>query len=271
MGFRVKYDPSIFNKYWSMAGHDKERAAQINRMFADKEVKAVFCAQAGYGSIRVIPYLNKRIIRRNPKIFIGYSDITILLYYLHKISRMVVFHGPVVSEELSDINNISLDYLTTAITQPKPLGSMQFSSMRTLKPGIARGVLVGGNMSMMISAIGTPYDMNTENKILFLEEIDEDLEVIDNYIMHLKMAGKFRKVKGIVFGRMIDCFDSSEHKYSIGEVLRDSFKGINIPIIYGFPSGHRTKEDINIALPLGVSVTLDAERPALVINEAAVR
>ena len=103
------------------------------------------------------------------------------------------------------------------------------------------------------------------------EDIGEDLEVIDNYIMHLKLAGKLRKVKGIILGRMIDCYDSSDHKYSIRDFLRDSLRGINVPVIYGFPSGHRTKGDINITLPLGVSVTIDAEKPSLFIDEAAVR
>jgi len=272
MGFRVKYENTIFSNYWSMAGYDKERAAQINRMFADKEVKAIFCAKAGYGSIRTIPYLDKEIIRNNPKIFIGYSDITILLYYLYKTARMVVFHGPVVSGEMRPgMNSISRDYLLRAITQPEPIGEIQCASLKTLRPGKASGVLIGGNLSMVISAIGTPYDIDTQNKILFIEDIGEDLEVIDNCIMHLKLAGKFKKVKGIVFGRMVDCVDDSGNKYTIEDIMDDSLKDIDVPIIYGFPSGHRKPGDINITLPLGVPVTLDADKPALFINGAAVK
>ncbi|MBU1727317.1 MAG: LD-carboxypeptidase [Candidatus Omnitrophica bacterium] len=272
MGFRVKYENTIFRTYWSMAGYDKERAAQINRMFADKEVKAIFCAKAGYGSIRTIPYLNKEVIRKNPKIFIGYSDITILLYYLYRIARMVVFHGPVVSGEMRpEMNSISRDYLLRAITQTIPMGQIQCASLKTLRSGRESGVLIGGNLSMVISAIGTPYDINTENMILFIEDIGEDLEVIDNCIMHLKLAGKFKKVKGIVFGRMVDCVDDSGHKYTIKDILQDSLKDIDVPIIYGFPSGHRKPGDINITLPFGVNVTLDADKPALFINEAAVK
>ncbi|MBU1923465.1 MAG: LD-carboxypeptidase, partial [Candidatus Omnitrophica bacterium] len=231
MGFRVKYENAIFSNYWSMAGYDKERAAQINRMFADKEVKAIFCAKAGYGSIRTIPYLDKKIISNNPKIFIGYSDITILLYYLYKIAGMVVFHGPVVSGEMRpEMNSISRDYLLRAITQPVPMGAIECGSLKMLRPGRASGVLIGGNLSMVISAIGTPYDINTENKILFIEDIGEDLEVIDNYIMHLRLAGKFKKVKGIVFGRMVDCVDDSGNKYTIEDIMDDTLKDINIPI-----------------------------------------
>lgn len=272
MGFRVKYENTIFSNYWSMAGHDRERAAQINRMFADKEIKAIFCAKAGYGSIRTIPYLDKKIISNNPKIFIGYSDITILLYYLYKTARMVVFHGPVVSGEMRpQMNSISRDYLLRAITQPEPMGAIECASLKMLRPGRASGVLIGGNLSMVISAIGTPYDINTENKILFIEDIGEDLEVIDNYIMHLRLAGKFEKVKGIVFGRMVDCVDDSGNKYTIEDIMDDTLKDIDIPIIYGFPSGHRKPGDINITLPIGVPVTLDADKPSLFINGAAVK
>ncbi len=272
MGFRVKYENAIFSKYWSMAGHDKERANQINRMFADKEVKAICCANAGYGSIRTIPYLDKKVIKNNPKIFIGYSDITILLYYLYKTAQMVVFHGPVVSDEMRpNMNPISRDYLLRAITQIEPMGAIECASLKRLRPGKASGILIGGNMSMVISAIGTPYDINTENKILFIEDIGEDLEVIDNYIMHLKLAGKLQRVKGIVFGRMLDCIDDSGNKYTIKDIMDDALRDIDIPIIYGFPSGHRKPGDINITLPIGVPVTLDADKPALFIDGAAVK
>ncbi len=272
LGYKVKYDNAIFSKYWSMAGHDKERASHINRMFADKDVKAIFCATAGYGSIRTIPYLDTKLIRRNPKIFVGYSDITILLYYLYKAGRMVVFHGPVIAEEIyAGMNLINLDYLMLAITQTQPLGEMQFPSLKMLKSGRSTGILVGGTMPLVISSIGTPYDIETDDKILFLEDIGEDLEVIDNYLMHLRLAGKLKKVKGIIFGRMVDCVDDSGNKYTISDVLHDSLRDLEIPIVYGFPSGHQLAHEINITLPLGVSVTLDADKPALIINEAAVR
>jgi muramoyltetrapeptide carboxypeptidase len=271
MGFRVKYEKTIFSKYWSMAGNDKKRAVQINRMFADKKVRAIFCAKAGYGSIRTIPYLNRKIIRKNPKIFIGYSDITILLYYLYQAAGMVVFHGPVVSGEIhATMDSASLNYLRLAITQAAPLGEIRHPALKCLRSGKASGILVGGNLSLVISAIGTPYDIDTRNKILFLEDIGEDLEVIDKYIMHLKLAGKLRHLKGIVFGRMVDCVDDSGNKYTIESVLRDSLKDVKVPVACGFPSGHRGPGDINITLPLGVMVTLDAGRPSLIINESGV-
>lgn len=272
LGFRVKYERAIFSKYWSMAGYDRQRAEQVNRMFADNDVKAIFCAKAGYGSMRTIPYLDGKIIRANPKIFVGYSDITILLSFLRNVANMVVFHGQVVSEEIyEDMNPISLDYLLQAITKPQPLGEVKFKDLKSLRPGEASGVLTGGNLSMIMSAIGTPYDINTDNSILFLEDIGEGLEVVDNHLMHLKLSGKLRRIKGLVFGRMVDCFECSGTIYNIKNVIDDILGDVDVPIIYGFPSGHRGIGQINVTLPFGVSVTLDADKPRLIINEAGVK
>lgn len=273
LGFKVKYDRAIFRKYWSMAGSDRERAEQINNMFADKQVKAIFCASAGYGSIRTLPYLNSKSIANNPKIFIGYSDITILLSYLYRTAQMVVFHGPVVADEIHDkMSTITLDYLLSAITQSSALGEFQFPNLKTLRYGLATGILVGGNLSMVVNAIGTPYDIDTEGKILYLEDIGEDLEVIDSYIMQMKLARKLKRIHAIVFGRMLDCFDNSGQKYRMEDILNDILHDIEVPMIYGFPSGHRVANDIDITLPLGISVTLDARDvwPKLIINESGV-
>ena len=272
LGFQVKYDKRIFNRYWSMAGHDRERADQINDMFANREVKAILCAKAGYGSMRTIPHLDKKTIIKNPKIFVGYSDITALLSYLYKIANMVVFHGPVISGEIHEhMNPITLKYLLRAITQPKPLGEIGIFGLKSLKPGKAKGILIGGNMSLIMSMIGTPYDINTNNKILFLEDVGEGLETIDDYLVQLKMAGKLEKVKGLIFGRMIKCVDYSGKRYTIKNVLKNMLDDLDIPIVYDFPSGHRVPGDVNITLPFGVSVTLDAYKPKLVINESGVK
>ncbi|MFC1674946.1 LD-carboxypeptidase [Candidatus Omnitrophota bacterium] len=271
LGFKVKYDQQIFSRHWSMAGYDDKRAEQINRMFADKEVKAIFCAKAGYGSIKTIPYLDKRVIRRNPKIFVGYSDITILLSYLYKTAKMVVFHGPVVSGEIFEgMNVITFKYLLRAVMQRRPLKRLRFPYMRAIRRGRAKGILVGGNLSLIVSAIGTPYDIDTAGKILFLEDVGEDMETIDSYLMHLKLAGKFNMVKGVVFGRMMNCIDHSGKKYTIKDVLNDILSDVKVPIIFGFPSGHRRPGEVNVTLPFGVSATLDADKPSLLINEPSV-
>jgi len=272
LGFKVKYDRAIFSKYWSMAGHDEQRAGQINRMFADKAVKAIFCAKAGYGSIRTIPYLNRKVIAGNPKIFVGYSDITILLAYLQRIANIVVFHGPVVSSEMHrDMSNLTLEYLVRSLMEPFPLGAVSFPGMKTIRSGRATGRLVGGNLSMLMSAIGTPYDIDTDFKILFIEDVGEDMETIDNFLLHLKLAGKFRRIRGIVFGRMVDCRDDSGRKYKIRDIVNDTLGDLSIPVVYGFPSGHARGRGANVTVPLGVSVTLDTGKPSLIFNEAGVK
>jgi muramoyltetrapeptide carboxypeptidase len=271
LGFRVKYDRRIFSKYWSMAGHDKERAEQINAMFADPEVRAILCAKAGYGSIRTLPYLDGKLIRRNPKAFVGYSDITALLSYLARVANMVVFHGPVVSGEIhADMNEGTLRSLLRALMNDEAQGKIMHPDMRCLRRGRAVGPIVGGNMSLLISTIGTDYDLETDGCILFLEDIGEDLEMIDNYLMHLKLAGKLRKVKGLVFGRMIDCRDDSGHLYTIEKILRDILTDVDVPILSGFPSGHRMVGDLNITLPMGASVAIESSPPSLVIREGGV-
>lgn len=272
LGFNVKYDASIFSKYWSMAGHDKDRAKQINQMFADKEVKAIFCAKAGYGSIRTIPYLDKEVIRKNPKIFLGYSDITILLEYLQRIANMVVFHGPVVSGEINkEMSAITLEYLLKNLSRPLPLGEVAFPNLKMIKPGVASGIMVGGNLSMIASILGTPYDIDTEYKILFLEDVGEDMEIIDNYFSHLKLAGKFKRIRGLVLGRMLDCYDKSGKKYEMGNIISDLLGDLHVPIISGFPSGHSRGRGANVTIPFGVRVTIDASKPSLIFEEAGVK
>ncbi len=272
LGFKVKYDRSIFNRYWSLAGYDEQRAEQINQMFADREVKAILCAKAGYGSMRTIPHLDQTVIRRNPKIFVGYSDITILLEYLQRTANMIVFHGPVVAGQIhAKMSGITLDYLLYNLMQAKSLGEVTFPGMVTMRPGRAAGKLVGGNISLIVSGIGTAYDIDTDNKILFLEDVGEDMENIDNMLLHLKLAGKFKKVKGIIFGRMIDCYDDSGRKYKIRNIVNDALGDLDIPIILGFPSGHARGNGANVTLPLGAAVVLDTTKPSIFFNEAGVR
>ena len=161
-------------------------------------------------------------------------------------------------------------YLLRAITQPQPMGEIRYPTMRSLRKGKASGVLVGGNLSLLVSTIGTRYDIDTDNKILFLEDVGEGLETIDNYLMHFRLAGKFRKVKGIIFGRMLRCVDRSGKKYTIRNILADILEHIDVPIVYGFPSGHKVPGDLNITLPLGIPVELDANAPRLIVKESGV-
>jgi muramoyltetrapeptide carboxypeptidase len=272
LGFKVKYERSIFSKYWSHPGNDDKRAHQINRMFADQKVKAIFCAKGGYGSIDIVPHLDQECIRANPKIFVGYSDITFLLLYLLKTASMVVFHGPVISGEIFEgMNPLTIEYMKRALTQTVPIGAMHIPAAKILKNGSASGHLVGGNISMIAESISTPFELDTDDSILFLEDINENLETITQYFKQMEQAGKFAKIKGIIFGKMVDCFDRAGKRYSIAEILTQLTKDYPVPIVYGLSSGH-TKDilDLHVTLPLGVEAILDADNQSLIIPEAGV-
>ncbi|MFH1318059.1 MAG: LD-carboxypeptidase [Candidatus Omnitrophota bacterium] len=271
-GYKVKFDREILSRYWSMPGHNIKRAEQINRMFADKDVKAILCAKAGYGSIDIIPYLDKKVIRNNPKIFVGYSDITVLLLYLQKIANMVVFHGPVVSGEIyAGMNQHTLNYLLRAIANPSALGRVTFPYLKSLKVGKGSGLIVGGNMTLIVATIGTPYEIDTDNKILFLEEVGEELEVISNFLKLIKRAGKFNKIKGLILGKMVHCYNRAGENRDMKNIVKEVFSEFDFPILYRFPSGHiKRKGELHFTLPLGVNVNVDSHKSVVFINDSAV-
>ena len=270
MGYKVKYEKSIFSKYWSQPGHDKERAEQINRMFADKRIKAIFCATGGSGSIDIIPYLDKKTIEKNPKIFVGYSDITILLLYLQKIAGMVVFHGPVVSDEIYEgMNHATLDYLLRTFNQTSPIGPVMFPKLISVKKGKASGILTGGNLSLIMKSIDTKYEIPTENRILFLEDVNEKMSIIHDYLLRMRDLDMFKNVKGLLFGKMVKCYRS---KKQFQKMVREVFRDYSFPILFGFPSGHKKRRSgPQVTLPFGISVTIDADSKHLIIDESAVR
>ena len=269
LGYAVKYERSIFNTCWSRPGHNKQRAFQINRMFADPQVKAIFCAKAGTGSAEIIPYLDKKIIRSNPKIFVGYSDITVLLLYLQKIANMVVFHGPIVSDEIyHDMHQLTLEYLLALCGEAKPLGELKFQQIIAFRQGRASGRLVGGNLSLIIKAMDASYHLATRGCVLFLEDTNESFDTVQQYLYRLKHAGVFKKITGLIFGKITDPAGSEHDIHGIADKI---FKGYDIPIMYGFPSGHlQIRGGLHVTLPFGVSVTIDSESLSLTIEEAAV-
>ena len=221
---------------------------------------------------RTIPYLNNKVIRKNPKIFVGYSDITVLLSYIYSSVNMIVFHGPVVSGEISHkMNPETLKYLFNAISSTKPMGELKIPSIKMLRPGFVTGRLVGGNISMFMNMIGSPYDINTDGKVVFFEEVGEDKEIIDDYFIRLRLTGKLDNIKGIIFGKMTDCAGDGSSNNDLRSTLDDILGDINVPVVYDFPSGHVGVREFNCTLPLGVSVTVDADRQKVIINEAGVR
>ncbi|MDD4202148.1 MAG: LD-carboxypeptidase, partial [Candidatus Omnitrophica bacterium] len=236
LGFKVKYEKAIFNKCWSTLGHDKQRAFQINRMFADKQVKAIFCAKAGSGSSAIIPYLNKQIIQENPKIFVGYSDITVILLYLQWATNAIVFHGPVVSGEMFEGMHLhTINWLLRMIGDDITGAIIRHKNIQTIVEGVATGMLVGGNLSKIEESLNEEYALQDRDKVLFLEDVEETPESINDLLRALKEEKKFKNIKGILFGRMLNCYEKEK---DIISQIKKWFKDEGYPVLFGFPSGH---------------------------------
>jgi muramoyltetrapeptide carboxypeptidase len=277
-GYKVIVGEHVNARNEYLAGTDEQRASDINSMFENDQVDAIFVTQGGYGSARLLRHINFDLIKKNPKIFIGYSDITAIHLAIQKLTGLVTFHGPGMAgfnpEELSDYRK---NQLFKALLMEEPIGEIELADKKKwiniINPGEARGEMVGGNLSLICSSLGTPYEIETEGKILFFEELDTEPWVIDHMLSHLINAGKLQKAAGIVIGECKDCVPYTHHPgfpvtFSLEDLLEEYIKPLNIPAIYGLPLGH-TKDLATI--PLGVQGFLDATNGKLIIEECATR
>ncbi len=260
MGFRTFFDEGIFHKHGFLAGTDMQRADQVNRLFADPAVKAVVCARGGYGSMRILPFLDYKTIQKNPKIFAGFSDISVLLSVLHTRCRLITFHGPVVTTlaNTAEDNIAAMHRVLTSniILELKPEKGI------VIKPGVSSGFVVGGNLTTLCHLVGTPYVPNFNGKILFLEDRSEAPYRIDRMLTQMRLAGCFEGIKGLFLGSFEECGKLDE----IFRIVQEIFRDVNIPILSGFEIGHGR---INITIPIGLGATLDADRQILTFHEPA--
>ncbi len=272
LDFRARYEPGILDKARYTAGDDRRRAAELTRAFADPEIKAVWAARGGYGSMRLFDLLDEDLIGRRPKIFIGYSDMTALSLYFYRRFGWVTFHGPMAAKDLAGgEEHYDRETLIKAITVASPLGEIRSNKTEMLHRGAGgrvTGRLLGGCLSLITAMMGAPDELDTRGSILFLEDTATRPYSIDRMLQQLKLSGKFDEVRGIVFGEMTDCAQHADQGYRIQDVLADCTADLNIPVMFGLPSGHSPRG--NLTLPLGVAATLDADRGALSIDEAAV-
>lgn len=268
-GYRVTYQESIFSLERYTAGSIERRVDELHRYFADPEVKAIFAARGGYGSNQLLEHLDWNLIARNPKIFCGYSDITSLLVALYQRCSMVTFHGPMVAKDFAGgEGHYDWRSFMKVLTRPMPAGQYEPGRVEVLWEGHARGRLLGGCLPLLISLIGTEWELQTDDSILFLEDTATKPYQIDRMLLQLRMAGKFRAVRGLIFGEMTDCLQHPEQGYRLQEVIKDATAGLGIPVLYGFRSGHSPHS--NLTLPLGVEASLDCYRGLLAVEEAAV-
>ena len=270
LGYRVKYDPTILEKDRYTAGTDERRRRELMDAFTDPEVAAVWAARGGYGVMRLLPLLDEDLLRANPKIFIGYSDMTALQLYLYNRFGWVTFHGPMAAKDLAGGEaHYDKTTLLKALTKPEPMGEIVGVGTEMLHRGATvSGRLVGGCMSLLAAMMCTPDELDTSDAILFLEDTGTRPYQLDRLIQQLRLAGKFESVRAIVFGEMSDCFQHTEQGYTLQEVLRDLTAELRLPVLFGLRSGHSKVG--NLTLPLGVMATLDGERGTLKIEEAAV-
>ena len=268
MGFCPILAEHVLAKDRYLAGTDEQRTQDLNSFFGDPEIRGIFCARGGYGANRVLPGLDSSIIRRNPKVFVGSSDITLLLLFLIQQCSLVTFHGPMVAGNFG--------------RYPMPKSKRQFSDIlfgnstgkrlitkgaRVFKSGIAEGRVIGGCLTLLCRSLGTPWEVKTRNKILLLEDVNEPLYKIDGMLFHLKQAGKFKGIRGIIFGEMVNCQSSRKTGESLKEILRDVFANSSFPVLTNFPSGHGREM---LTLPMGVEARLNTESKSLEFENCGV-
>jgi muramoyltetrapeptide carboxypeptidase len=269
LGLKVVVGGHLLERHGYLAGQDVARAADINRFFADPSVRAVLPIRGGWGSSRVLPYLDYAAIRRNPKIVLGYSDITALLLAINTRANLVTFHGP---NGMGRWDTWSVDYVKRvlfegeAVTFENPRDKGEFlvqmeNRTQTLVPGVARGPLLGGNLTVLTALLGSPFLPAWDGCILFLEDVGEDIYRVDRMLTSLKLAGVLQKIRGFVFGTCDECGPGEGYgSLTLEEVLDDHVRPLNVPAWRGAMVGHQIPQ---FTLPVGAEVEIDAAQATI--------
>ncbi len=251
LGFQVHVPRAIFEKKRYLAGQDISRAAVVNELFADPDIKGIIAARGGFGAMRILDYLDWELIRNNPKLVVGFSDATALLAAMIQQAQLAVVHGPnLVSLAKGEPGTISSFYRAVTALPTK----IHISQGVCLVPGTARGKLVGGNMATITHLVGTPFQPDFKGGVLFLEDVGEPAYKIDRMLSQMKMAGLLEGIEGVITGS----FDNCENQEYIPGILSEIFEGI--PLLMGLTSGHG---NINLSLAMGLEVVLDTSSSLL--------
>ena len=282
LGFKVVLGECTRNltRTGFVSGKDEARAREITHMFADESVDIIFCSRGGYGAMRILPLLDFGVIKDNPKILMGYSDITTLHVVIHQRTGLVTFHGPSLegygadnAEKDPPTGKDNIDRALVLFSRAEPWGKLENPPngmlLRTIVPGKASGPLIGGNLSMITHTLGTEDSIQTDGRLLFLEDVGVSEYDIERLLTHMHLAGKLARVKGIAFGQVSDFHKRKEPTPSLEEVLQDRL-GIleRVPSFTGLCCGHGR---IKLVIPEGVRASIDATEPSLSIGESPLK
>ena len=286
LGFKPKLARNARKRWGFLAGSDRERAGDLMKMFLDRKVNAIICVRGGYGTARLLPLLDYDQIRANPKILVGYSDITSLHCAFLVKANLISFHGPMLNSDFikDDLPEFTLQSFLRMLMEAKPAGSVRGRSnvegrrkktedVSVTRGGRTSGQLIGGNLSLICTTLATPYQPNFKNRILFLEDLDEVPYRFDRMLTHLLNAGLLQQVAGIAIGTNKDCIDPKakgckEYRQTMEDVFKERLAALKVPVVLGLPFGHVA---LNATLPVGVRATLDGVKGDLIIEESAVR
>lgn len=263
LGLRVKVGKHINSLNGYLAGTDEERIEDIHEMFADEEIKAIICARGGFGTARIADRLNYDLIKNNPKIFWGYSDITFLHTAIYQKAGLVTFHGPMLSSDIGvkEVHDLTKESFKQLFSAAPIEYSEVISPIEIINEGKAEGKIIGGNLSLLVSTLGTPFEIDTKEKILFIEEVDEEPYQVDRMLNQLKMAGKLTDAAGILVCDFNNCVPrEGTNSWTLDYVLEDYLKPILKPAMKGFKIGHCSP---NIAIPIGVKGKIDTDMKML--------
>jgi muramoyltetrapeptide carboxypeptidase len=271
IGFLPTYDDSVFAREGYVAGTPALRATALRTAWADPTIAGVMAARGGFGSVQLLPLLDRAEARRACKAFVGYSDLTSLLAFLTTTCGLVAFHGPMVAGTLArGAAGYDERSLRRCLTRAEPLGELAAARLETLQAGEATGSLLGGTLTQLVASLGTPYAFDPPvGYLLFLDEVDERPYRVDRMLTQLRLSGLLGRAAGVVFGELPGC-DEPDGRVRIRAVVADLMRDFPGPVVFGLPSGHTRQP--GLTLPLGVAARLVAtERPRVIIEEAAVR
>jgi len=269
-GYRPFYFDSICGQDLYFAGSLERRAHELDEMFLRDDVRAILCARGGYGANYLLPHLDIDKIKAQAKPFVGYSDISCLLTWLLDAAGMVTFHGPMAAKDWAHAGGVDAASWQAALSGASAWNVPMAADVQGLVEGEAEGVLYGGCLSILVASLGTPYEIKTAGRILFLEDLAAKPYQVDRMLMQLKLAGHLDRVRGIVFGEMLDCVQTASQGYTLAEVVTRIVGDLGVPVAYGVRSGHVTSG--NITLPFGVKskLTVRGGKVELRILESAV-